>query len=261
MISLLKNRRVLVFLLIGLIILWFSLVGCSSFPLFLNPVPDWVRYTPEDSQGIRYFVGGPSNSLEDARFIALQEISGILHTQITSVSKKYVEVTYDELSRKVNDDFSQWIENESTSVLSGVRVDERWFDGDKEKWWILASVSEEDLSASFVKTADRIAEFNKEKKQQENIIISMLEPYVKKQHSSLAENLTILFEVYSYIDDLVFGSELIMIDGINTIHVKSFLENEINRLIDSLKIKKIIYYGEIIINEKNKISSIIHSDL
>lgn len=213
------------------------LSACSTMP----QAPRWISYTPHDDSRTFFTVGGPSDTLIEARLLATQEMAGRLNQFVSALTTYNSTVSYDEINRLVQEDVQSWALSDSRAVISGLEIQERWYNQKTKKWWVLASISEDEFISSYKKTLDMIALKEAEKPQHLSVLKEMLTPYVRRQWQNLStstsEDLIFLSTAYAYLQDNIFSSpKIVEIDG-RPIELESYLEIQLQNILDTISIK------------------------
>jgi hypothetical protein len=212
-----------------------------------------VSQTPRSDLYRHFTVGGPGETLEEARENALKMFSEVIQVQITSTLQDYTSVSYNDVTRTIFEKSDSWVRTESNTVVVGIREDERWFDRINKRWWVLASISIEDLKESVIATAEELQRKEKVIKENslvaKNIIDTVLEIIPDEMISERIESIT---EAMYSIIKLEFSDELFFESDGRQFHVIEYLDNLLRKHLNSIQIEaeeERIVFGSFRINK------------
>ncbi len=219
----------------GISLCIFLLTSCAF--LGFQQQPEWLWETPMAFKNIVYAVGGPSETLQKARVIALQKVSAQINTQVSSIKSDYSAVTYNAIKREIDEQSQSWVESKSNSIIIGIQENERWYESSTDKWWVLISINKDDLQKSIKATADELIRKKRQIEINSIIAANVLNSLGnEKDSANLAEQLAILSDAYRLISKLEFKYELIgEVQGHDQL-LLPYVESLIQRYVSSLQL-------------------------
>ena len=224
--------------------------------------PHWVSHTPNSNSSVIVAVGGPGGSLKEARLDALKQLSGIINTQVSTSISNYTAISYNEISREIEEKSSSWVESESDSIVIGIHEDERWFDKKTDSWWVLVSISKVDLKKSIQATAEELTrkkdKIRKNSLIAQDLIDSML---VNILDRPVSYQLHAISDALHTIHKLEFSEEIFFEVDLGYQHAISFLESLIKQMIASISLHSDKEYIVLYPHEVSRVSFSANSEL
>lgn len=244
--SVLHNRqlwKVLLTRLLMILLIMQLLLLTSCAASVLNRGPAWLSRTPDDSDGLpglnkrTFVIGGPADSLEEAKVLTYREISRFVAASVQSVSASYTSISSDNLLTAVKEQFTRSVAVDSSSVLVGLEFTERWQDPKSGEWWVLASVTEEALSEGIEKTAEKLTEKEAVMKAYAADIEVILSDLAESKNLKLRDKLEILSRAQQALMSSEFPNQLkAKIEG-SRILVQPFLLQAFREVLDTVSVQ------------------------
>lgn len=190
--------------------------------------PAWVGEVSSREKDEFFMTGGPAPTLDEARNMALAEISYMVKTDVYAVTEDYTNVSKHAVDTIMEQQLSIMTRATTDSVLSGVRIADTYQDGESGQWWVRAVISEANLEQSKQDTLAQLEQlqelFGQYREYFADTVLNLMsgvQPYV--HHMRLAVSaLKSLYGLPSY-DALIVSKGLP-----RSVHVLSFLTDVLN---------------------------------
>lgn len=226
---------------VPILLLLICLLSCTT----TGKTPPWIHHTPDGDDSIQYVVGGPAQSPAEARLMIGQELAERMYQTVTAQTALRSSASIDDLSDFVHEQLQTWVEITADAVIAGVETRQRYQDPRSHEWWILASISNQQLIDSYQNTIDSRMKKEAEKEQHLATLKAMILPYYLRREpnppSTVMDDFKLLASAFDYLNEHVISSpKNIEIDG-RTVELDTYLKRELATVLDGITIEVVAY--------------------